>query len=134
MVVDRLGPVGVWVVVFAFFVATTNLAGHSWLSLLHLARHGQKTAATVTTAHTSNHDGCEFTFAVGGRSFDGSREACGQRNVGDRLPVEYLPSNPSVNCACNPTPALRKDLIFALVIPTFFAGLIALRRRGSTAK
>lgn len=126
---DRLSPVGLWIFVFLFFVLTTNLFGQSWFSLLRLAQHGRTVTASVSVAHTSNHDGCEFTFTAGGRTFHGSRESCGDREVGDALTITYLPSDPTVHSGYSPASHLVTAVAFALLLPTAATGLLVWRRR-----
>jgi hypothetical protein len=117
--------------VFLFFVLTTNAFGQSWFSLLRLAREGRTASASVSQAHTSNHDGCIYTFEVNENTFHGSRESCGDRDEGDGLTVHYLPSDPRINSGYAPRRHLVEALALALILPSVMAGFVGWSRRRS---
>ncbi len=118
-------PFVVWVAVFGFLALTSWAGAASWPDAIQLARHGERTVATIVKLEPANHGGCEYSYSVGAKHYSRSTGAC-NGIVGSPVFVTYLPERPSVSYVGAPGAALRKQVLVGLGVPTLLAALLAI--------
>lgn len=121
------------------FVASTCavvllLGSLNWRKYYGLARDDVATDGLITAKEPANHLSLRYSFTVNKKTFSGI-ESVGNSldtfNVGDTVRVYYLPTNPDVNCFCNPNTKLKEETITVLLaaLGTSVVILIVLIRR-----
>ena len=120
--------VGGFLVVNAFIF---SVAHQQWRSYERLAHVGVHTEGRVTATEPANHNEVRYEFLVGSNTFSGGSSASFgglpplyQIRVGDKIPVTYLPANPSVSVPGDPSELYGSwSTLLFLIAPVF--GLIA---------
>jgi hypothetical protein len=117
--------IGAWLILAFVIAVEFTVSSRGWVNTVELADHGTRIAATVVKLELNNHAGCRYAYSVDGHAYTKFDEGCGDnRQVGDRLLITYLPSNPGVSTANSPTGNLHDALLINLGVPTLFALLI----------
>jgi hypothetical protein len=106
--------------------------GQSIPTYQRLYKRGMSADAIVTGYEPANHRTVHYKFVVNGREYFGwhwGRPA----NIGDRIPITYLPEQPTVSCPDSAKAWLDNELTSAglavLVMSPFIVGVIDMRLR-----
>lgn len=98
-----------------------------------LAAEGVQTEATITGTTCEQHSTVSYKFAAGdgqiyfGRGLSGSGKACKDIQVGDRMPVWYIPTNPTTSTLREPQSKLENERFSAGCVATLMpAWLLAI--------
>jgi uncharacterized protein YacL len=84
---------------FAFFVIFFNIGERNWLNLYRLSKSNNVTEATVTGVHPENHQACDLSYIIDGRSYS-HLESC-HFSIGEKTKLIY----------CHPLRRLQSLLI-----------------------
>ncbi|HEY1189869.1 MAG TPA: DUF3592 domain-containing protein [Gemmata sp.] len=106
-------------VLVAYFVLVALLwFGIGSLNIPHyrrLAAEGVQTEATITGTTCEQHSVVSYTFAAGdgqvyvGRGLSGGDKPCQDIRVGDRMPVWYIPADPTTSTLREPQAELENE-------------------------
>jgi hypothetical protein len=121
----------VGIIVFAFAAIVINTQAHGWVAWYRLATDGQTAEATITAKQTQVHQSCEFEYIVGAIHHRGVDQGC-RLEIGQRVLITYLPTDPSFATTASPTRELA-TLILGPMALAFLGGTLSawgIRRRG----
>lgn len=108
-----------------------------------LAAESVRTDATITATSCEQHSTVSYTFVVAGRPYSGQGLSGGERpckdiQVGDRMPVWYLSTDPTVSTLREPQAKLENERISvgigAVVLPAWLLVIIFVTRRIQRAR
>ena len=94
--------------------------------LLAMAGHkGATTIATVKSVDVTNHNTCNYTYTVAGKTYSVAN-SCSATQGDQTIRVWYLRSNPSLETDQNPRSAAISLLTLPVVVALFLAAIVAL--------
>jgi hypothetical protein len=95
--------------------------------LVALTRNGESVTGTIVQLEPGNHRIVRYTYTVDGQVYEASTGYLGggvprfeQLQVGDVVPVTYLPEAPFKSVLGDPWPQLVNELVFLLMVALIF--------------
>jgi hypothetical protein len=113
---------------FLLYAGIANTFGVGWVGLSRLARDGRVTEARITRME---HSTCFFEYSVGSVTYHGSEVKCASY-VGQRRPINYMPTDPSFVSLGSGSPQLDLaievigGLVAAVLVGSIFVVALAL--------
>lgn len=107
---------------FVLFALIMNMQRHGWYSWYLLAISGQTAEGTVLTVQPQEHRRCSFEYEVHSVRYEGSDQGC-HSQVGARVLVAYLPSDPSFGTTTSPVAHLIESTLLPLTFLILLPGL-----------
>ncbi|HZE72058.1 MAG TPA: DUF3592 domain-containing protein [Pyrinomonadaceae bacterium] len=106
----------------------------NWRSYKALAKRGIATQGQITAKEPENHMSIRYSYLVGAETFSGLESvgnSIGSLNVGDKVTVFYLPTNPALSCFCDPDYKLKSETVTILLagFSTSFVVMFVLYRK-----
>jgi uncharacterized protein DUF3592 len=124
-VLAKLVPL--WIVLALLFAGLAS--GHKFLQYRQLVDDGVSVSGTITPLEPSNHALVDYSYTALGKQFSGRGRAgfgtpeFSLLQLGDSVPVWYLPGNANISCLGDPRQLLTHTERFmlgpAVVFPTF---------------
>lgn len=108
-----------------FFVSAAGMGGFTDLSRVYLLmKRGQETKGWITAKEPNNHRALRYRYMVGTTTHEGTETLsdikAGDRfehiRIGDEVKVVFVPDQPDISCACNPTVIFRSDILFIAAV------------------
>ena len=109
--------------VLLFAVVVVILGSINWRRYFYLSRFGTLTTAQITAKEPANHRIVRYAFQIDSSTFTGLQSAGSEierLSVGQSIRIYFYPSDPSLNCYCDPKERLLSETFVIL-----FGGLIA---------
>lgn len=105
---------------FTFYAFAINFSLHGWRDWYAISSAGRQTIATVTGVQSENHGRCYFQFTTNSKPYSSWDDGCSYRNIGDHLPITYLPSDPSFATTSDP----KDQLMFITIGPLLLSSIV----------
>jgi len=118
-VIARLGPMWTGLLVgcgsLLFVAIVFNIQSHGWIAWYQLAAHGRLREATVSKTDPQDHNTCFFEYVVDSIKYRSSDQGC-EFEVGQRVTVTYLPTEPSFATTASPAAHLASSIGLPFVL------------------
>ncbi len=95
--------------------------------LWRLAHGAAATAGRITAIDRSNHNTVRYEFTVDGRRQNGAQQGysqAGSAKIGESIRIYYLPNDPSVSLADQPSDELQNEIITVGLAAILFPALL----------
>jgi hypothetical protein len=94
--------------ILALAIGSINLSTY-----FGLAKHGERTTATIVRSNCDIHSTAFYTFSVGSTRYSGSDRMtnCSFLQPGDSISIYYDTTDPTISAATEPLAGLVNDLI-----------------------
>jgi hypothetical protein len=102
-----------------YWGAATFGADFDWVRHYRLLFSSARADATITSTEPHNHNTAHYMFQVDGHEYRNSGQGLGGVGVGDKIPVFYLPADPTFSTFKDP----GDDLAFMIVAPLILSVL-----------
>ena len=113
-VVSRITPLRAGVLIalasFLFVSIVFNVQPRGWAAWYRLAVFGRQTEATILRRQPDYHESCSFEYVANSVRYEGTDQSC-QFEVGQRVMITYLPTDPSFATTASPVRHLALSIL-----------------------
>ena len=115
---------------FLFSIGIVIALGQlGWKDYYHLTKNGESTEGTIIKYEPRNHGSVYYMYTIDKQFYRGSQSQCLKRNIGEKVEVFYLRTNPAISSIERPLDLLINESIAIFLAALIFPSLIVLSIR-----